>query len=374
MQENCKLLCSERKPKNMGLTSLTAATGPDKNHGTAKLQRDCKGVSPGFNLHPRPGIPRRELGNKLMIKFGLKPAMTMSLADSDNPVEQLNTIIDFAKAARDAGFHSIWAGQHYFGGNRIRWEVIPLLARLIPEVKDLVVGVGLGYREREFSGFGVLKRDRATRFEEALVIIKDLWANGKVDFAGKHYKFTNLTTPTRPLQKPTPPIWIAAHGDKAVRRAARLGDSVIMNPHASIDTLGRQLEIYRDALKHEFKPFPEELSIRKDIYIAENREKAWEEAEREVPKLMQRLIAEKQYQELPADDGYDETQDLKIFIRSRFIVGNPSDCIEHIQTHRNRLSLNHFIFRIACSEGNRQVMLEKIKLMGQEVIRHFEKE
>jgi alkanesulfonate monooxygenase SsuD/methylene tetrahydromethanopterin reductase-like flavin-dependent oxidoreductase (luciferase family) len=341
-----------------------------------------------------------------MIKFGLKPAMTMSLADSDNPVEQLNTIIDFAKAARDAGFHSIWAGQHYFGGNRIRWEVIPLLARLIPEVKDsvvgtcilllplhhpvlmaeqaaildimsggkLVFGVGLGYREQEFSGFGVLKRDRATRFEEALVIIKDLWANGKVDFAGKHYKFTNLTTPTLPLQKPTPPIWIAAHGDKAVQRAVRLGDSVVMNPHASIDTLARQLEIYRDALKHQLKPFPAELSIRKDIYIAENREKAWDEAEREVPKLMQRLNAEKQYQELPADDGYDETQDLKTFIRSRFIVGDPSDCIAQIQTHRNRLSLNHFIFRIACPEGNRQVMMEKIKLIGREIIGHFEDE
>jgi len=46
-----------------------------------------------------------------MIKFGLKPAMAMSLAHSDNPVEQLNTIIDFAKTARDAGFHSIWARQ-----------------------------------------------------------------------------------------------------------------------------------------------------------------------------------------------------------------------------------------------------------------------
>ena len=129
-----------------------------------------------------------------MIKFGLKPAMAMSLADSDNPVDQLNTIIDFAKAARDAGFHSIWAGPHYFGGNRIRWEVIPLLARLMPEVKDSVVGtcilllplhhpvlvaeqaaildimsggkfvfgVGLGYREREFNGFGVPKRERAS--------------------------------------------------------------------------------------------------------------------------------------------------------------------------------------------------------------------
>jgi hypothetical protein len=93
-----------------------------------------------LNLLHVAGGPSRELGNKPMIKFGLKPAMTMSLADSDNPVEQLNTIIDFAKAARDAGFHSIWAGQHYFGGNRIRWEVIPLLARLIPEVKDSLVG------------------------------------------------------------------------------------------------------------------------------------------------------------------------------------------------------------------------------------------
>jgi len=62
-----------------------------------------------------------------------------------------------------------------------------------------------------------------------------------------------------------------------------MGDSLMMNPHASIDTLGRQLEIYRDALKHELTPFPEELSIRKDIYIAENREKAWAEAEHEVP-------------------------------------------------------------------------------------------
>jgi len=341
-----------------------------------------------------------------MIKFGLKPAMALSLADSDNPVDQLNTIIDFAKAARDAGFHSIWAGQHYFGGNRVRWEVIPLLARLIPEINNSVVGtcilllplhhpvlmaeqaaildiisggkfvfgVGLGYREREFNGFGVPKRERVTRFEEGLAIVKDLWAKGRVDFAGKHFQFSNLTTPTRPLQKPTPPIWIAAHGDKAVRRAARMGDSLMMNPHASIDTLERQLEIYRDALKHESKPFPAELSIRKDIYIAQSREKAWAEAEREIPKLIQGFNAENQYQELPADDDYDETRDLKTFIRARYIVGDPNDCIEQIKTHRDRLRLNHFIFRIASPGGNRQVMMEKIRLIGREVIGHCEKD
>lgn len=339
-----------------------------------------------------------------MIKIGLKPAMATSLADGDNPVEQLDTIIDFAKAARDEGFHSIWAGQHYFGGNRVRWEVVPLLARLIPEIKDMVVGtcimllplhhpvlvaeqvaildilaagkfvfgVGLGYREREFDGFGVPKRERAARFEEALSIIRLLWTQEGAPFVGKHFQFKSLRTPTRPLQKPSPPIWIAAHGDKAVRRAARLGNSLMMNPHASIATLERQLEIYRDALKQEAKPFPEELSIRKDIYIANTREQAWAEAEREVPSLVQGLTTENQYAELPDSDRTGAEQELKPFIRSRYIVGNPADCLEQIKQHQERLRTNHFIFRIACPGGNREAMMGKIKLIGREVIGQFE--
>ena len=338
-----------------------------------------------------------------MIKFGLKPAMAMSLAEDDNPVDQLNTIIDFAKAARAEGFHSIWAGQHYFGGSRIRWEVVPLLARLIPEIEGSIVGtcilllplhhpvlvaeqvavldilcggkfvfgVGLGYRQREFDGFGVAKRERAARFEEALAIIKLLWTQDGVPFIGKHFQFNSLRTPTRPLQKPAPPIWIAAHGDKAVRRAARLGDSLMMNPHASIDTLERQLDIYRDALRQESKPFPEELSIRKDIYVAETREKAWEEAEREVPKLVQGLTAEKQYEELPASDHAGAELDFKDFIRSRYIVGDPQDCIEQIKNHQARLRISHFILRIACPGGDRDTMTRKIKLIGREVIGQF---
>jgi hypothetical protein len=55
-------------------------------------------------------------------------------------------------------------------------------------------------------------------------------------------------------------------------------------------------------------------------------------------------------------------------------VGNPADCIEQIKTHRDRLSLNHFIFRIASPGGNRQAMMENIRLIGREVIGHCEKE
>ncbi len=336
-----------------------------------------------------------------MLKIGLKPAMAMSLSSGNTPLEQLNTIIDYARAARDAGFRSIWAGQHYFGGSGVRWEVVPLLARLIPEIKEceggtcilllplhhpvliaeqvavldiisggkFFFGVGLGYRQREFDGFGVLKRDRARRFEEALAIIKMLWTQDAVSFAGRHFQIDNLSTATRPLQKPSPPVWIAAHGDNAVRRAARLGDGLMMNPHASIETLERQLEIYRDALAQESKPLPDELSIRKDIFIAETREKAWEEAEREIPRLVKGFNAEKQYNEMPAADMPDVEQDLKTFIRARYIVGDPHDCMQQIEIHRRRLHVGHFIFRVACPGGNRVEMMKKILLIGREVIR-----
>lgn len=340
-----------------------------------------------------------------MVKFGLKPGRAMTLGESSDPLEHLNSIIDFAKAARQVGFHSIWMGQHYFT-NRVRWEVIPTLARLIPEIEGSVVGtcilllplhhpvlvaeqvaildilsggkfilgVGLGYRQREFDGFGVSKRERASRFEEAVSIIRDMWTKDRVQFPGKHFRVHNLTTGTLPLQKPTPPIWVAAHGDKAVRRAARLGDSLIMNPHASIDTLERQLAIYREALESESKPFPKELSIRRDIYIAANRKAAWEEAEQEVPKLVRGLTAEGQDRELPPADGFGATQNLKDFILSRYIVGDPEDCIAQIRAHCDRLHLNHFIFRVGCPRGGRTAMMEKIELIGRDVISRFERE
>ena len=305
-----------------------------------------------------------------MIKIGLKPMMGIG-GFSDNPVEQLDAIITLTHAARDAGFHSIWSGQHYFTPKKVDWEGIPILARLIPEAKGMEVGtcilllplhhpvlmaeqvavldvlsggrfifgIGLGYRQREFDGFGVVRKQRASRFEESLSLIKKLWTEDRVSFEGKHFSVKDLTTGTRPLREPTPPIWIAAHGDLAVERAARMGDSLIMNPHASIQTLERQLEVYRAALAKYSKPFPKEISIRKDIYIAKDRATAWEEAKADIPKRIQGLVKEEQDKELPASDGF-RAQDLDEFIKTRFIVGDPDDCAEQLETYRQKLSVS----------------------------------
>ena len=47
----------------------------------------------------------------------------------------------------------------------------------------------------------------------------------------------------------------------AVERAAKLGDAWVINPHATLHTIRRQMGLYRAALERLDKPFPAELPM-----------------------------------------------------------------------------------------------------------------
>ena len=90
---------------------------------------------------------------------------------------------------------------------------------------NFVFGVGLGYRDVEFDAFGVPRGHRVRRFEQCLEVVKRLWTEDNVSFENEVCKLSNVTMTCRPVQQPHPPIWFAANNDRAVQRAARLGDS-----------------------------------------------------------------------------------------------------------------------------------------------------
>src|SRR4026207_276487 len=50
--------------------------------------------------------------------------------------------------------------------------------------------------------------------------------------------------PRPPAPRPPPPIWLAANGDVGVKRAARLADTWLINPHTALPTLERQLALF----------------------------------------------------------------------------------------------------------------------------------
>ena len=142
-----------------------------------------------------------------------------------------------------------------------------------------IFGVGLGYRDQEYTAFGVQRGQRVGRLREALEVMKMLWTEDEVEFQGKYYQVPRSTPATRPVQKPYPPIWVAANNGSAIRRAARWGYPWLINPHATIPMVAEQWADYQATLEKSGNPRLQARPMMRELYIAEDRETAFLESE-----------------------------------------------------------------------------------------------
>jgi alkanesulfonate monooxygenase SsuD/methylene tetrahydromethanopterin reductase-like flavin-dependent oxidoreductase (luciferase family) len=92
------------------------------------------------------------------------------------------------------------------------------------------LGVGLGAEVEAFGGFGLDRRERAARFEEALEVVRRAWANGPVSFSGQHFRCGEIEVHPKPVQAGGPPLWLGARGPDALVRAAQLGCGAVLEP------------------------------------------------------------------------------------------------------------------------------------------------
>ena len=84
------------------------------------------------------------------------------------------------------------------------------------------VGVG-GEFPKEFEACGVPVRERGARTNEALDVIRRLWTERDVSYAGRFNTLNGFSIDPMPIQSPLP-IWVAGRRDAAMQRAARYGD------------------------------------------------------------------------------------------------------------------------------------------------------
>lgn len=303
------------------------------------------------------------------------------------------------RSARRLGFHSVWAGQHFLAAPYEMFHPVPVLARVAAEAGRMMVGncvlllpllnpvdvaelsatmdvitngryvlgVGLGYRQVEDQAFGV-KGSKAKRFEEALALIQRLWTEDKVTFEGKYFKLRDVRASVKPIQKPRPPIWIAGNSDNAVKRAAMIGDAWIMNPHATVATLRRQVEMYRNVRRDLGKPL-EDTPILREVYVAETDERAFRDAKPFLERKYQSYVDWGQDKALPATDRF--LGSFEELARDRFIVGAPATCRNEIERYRKELGVNHLIVRTQWPGLDNAKAMRSIQLLGRRVIPHF---
>jgi alkanesulfonate monooxygenase SsuD/methylene tetrahydromethanopterin reductase-like flavin-dependent oxidoreductase (luciferase family) len=107
-------------------------------------------------------------------------------------------------------------------------------------------GVGKGYRQAEFDGFCIPMAEATERFDEAMEIIRKAWTSaGRFSHHGKLWHYDNIVVEPEPLQRPHPPLWLAAGSQDSVRRAAREGYNLLLDQLAQVDQIIQRIAIFR---------------------------------------------------------------------------------------------------------------------------------
>src|SRR5690606_31002266 len=104
-----------------------------------------------------------------------------------------------------------------------------LVAKQAAEVDILTggrfrLGVGIGWNALEYDALGMDFRTRGRRMEEQIGLLRKLWTQPRVDFAGRFDRITAAGIAPLPQQRPIP-IWIGSSGaPRALERVGRIAD------------------------------------------------------------------------------------------------------------------------------------------------------
>jgi probable F420-dependent oxidoreductase len=95
-----------------------------------------------------------------------------------------------------------------------------------------LLGVGSGWLREEFDALGVPFEERGSRFDEALDILRRAWSGGELKHDGASYRFDRVLVTPEPIRIP---LILGGNTDRALRRAARLGDGWFSSGNPSFD-------------------------------------------------------------------------------------------------------------------------------------------
>jgi alkanesulfonate monooxygenase SsuD/methylene tetrahydromethanopterin reductase-like flavin-dependent oxidoreductase (luciferase family) len=112
----------------------------------------------------------------------------------------------------------------------------------------LVLGTGSGYLRHEFAGFGVAPEDKRQRYDETLMLMRRLLAGERVTHEGRFHRLNDVAINVRPIQQPTPPIYVAALAREAAYHIGRQGSRLMAIPYASLAAFAEV-----GALEQEFR-------------------------------------------------------------------------------------------------------------------------
>ena len=144
----------------------------------------------------------------------------------------------------------------------------------------LIFGVGRSGLPRTYEDYGVSYAESRDRFSEVLDIVEQAWSQPAVSYEGKYYTFKNITVAPKPLQKPLPPIRIAAASPDTYPAVGERGLPIFSNArYGSFSEFVPEIKRYREAYMAAGHPGRGQVFLRVPTYVAETEAQARSEAE-----------------------------------------------------------------------------------------------
>jgi len=81
-----------------------------------------------------------------------------------------------------------------------------------------IAGLGIGWSKDEYEVSGVPYKDKGTRADEFLQVLRKIWTDEVVEFNGQFYKIPASKIGPKPLQQPHPPILLGGFSPKTFSR------------------------------------------------------------------------------------------------------------------------------------------------------------
>jgi natural product biosynthesis luciferase-like monooxygenase protein len=318
--------------------------------------------------------------------------------------------VSFAEAL---GFDTVWIGEHHFNHYicpapqivaaaiaqrtttiRISTGIVllphhdPLRLAEDYALVDLLsggrldLGVGRGFIKATYDGFHQPMGESRERFQEGLEVIKRAWTQETFSYEGKFHTYHNVTVLPRPVQKPMPPIYLAAALTPAsFITAGKLGHSVLLAPFLQpFDTLKEQVQLYRQTLR-DAGHAPDSVEIVADYhtFVGETPEQArrtWAPHYVRYLHFVGGLLApsEQLDAQYAAWQGKREGLQQITFEQmypTQVMCGDASQCVDRIAMLREELGITHYWAHMDVGGLEQRTLRDSMERFATRVIPQF---
>ena len=275
-----------------------------------------------------------------------------------------------------SGFDAVWLAEHHFSSfsvcpsvhmvgvlaaartKRLRIGTGVSLApfyhplRLAEEVAllDLLSGgrvnwgAGRGFARVEFENFGVPPEESTSRFREAVEIVLRAWTEERLSFSGEHFRFADVEVLPKPLQRPHPPVWMAATSEGSIDWAAGRGFSILMDPHAAHRDIGRKRRYYAERLAAAgFSLDGRELPMARLLALGETAAKAKDVARRGAQWICDSYFGVQHRPVGITDPNAPGTDPVQRYLDEVILHGTPDAVFDEILRLREEIGLEYLL-------------------------------